>query len=175
MSGIIPIILMIVIFVAVRNASKKAQNAQNKNGSAAKNVPPAQRAAGYGQRVPAPPKPAAGIQPLVDPLPQPGHEECDPTEGSMEIPGRSPEGAFSDEGETVPEALLRMQISEEDVSAVPIMPVIGRAEETAPVKLRPMKPASVAQKPRFDANQLRQAVITSEILGRPMALRGGRR
>lgn len=174
MSGIIPIILMIVIFVAVRNASKKAQNAQNKNGSAAKTAPPAKKAA-YGQRVPAPPKPAAGIQPLVDPLPQPGHEECDPTEGSMEIPGRSPEGAFSDEGETVPEALLRMQISEEDVSAVPIMPVIGRAEETAPVKLRPMKPASVAQKPRFDANQLRQAVITSEILGRPMALRGGRR
>ena len=174
MSGIIPIILMIVIFVAVRNASKKAQNAQNKNGSAAKTAPPAKKAA-YGQRVPAPPKPVAGIQPLVDPLPQPGHEECDPTEGSMEIPGRSPEGAFSDEGETVPEALLRMQISEEDVSAVPIMPVIGRAEETAPVKLRPMKPASVAQKPRFDANQLRQAVIASEILGRPAALRGSRR
>ena len=156
MNAFIPIILMIIVGIAVRNASMKAQKAQKRDGQTPPSAPKGRKAAAYGQRIVMPNPETPGIQPLVDPLPRQGHEECDPTEGSLEIPGRSPEGAFSDEGVSFEEAPMEIPAPVPRVNA-------------------PVKQIYPAKKPLFDAKQLRQAVIAGEILGRPVSLRTGRR
>lgn len=105
---------------------------------------------GPGEVLPSDPSayaPGPDESPFADPLPREGHESCDTTEGSIEIPGRSPEG-ISTEGELPPERLN------------PAVPIPDRSAA------RRVGSTGVIAK-----RDLRRAVILKEVLDRPVSMR----
>lgn len=165
MEGFLSFLVIVGIVLKFVNKSKKTGNAENKGTKGRKKAsPPAQPAAA--QPAASPSVPAPDITWLLD------EENC------PEEPHAHAEGAsHADDKGCIGGSMAHETHEGRNVFASHGSMFAARAEgpgnlaaKTAPEPEK--RPAPQAHKPRLNAAEMRQAIVTSEILREPVALRG---